>query len=369
MEEYKQVLEKVELALIKGEYNFCIEYLYPIIESYPPSSKEGVNLRTIIITALSGINKKEEAKIFCKELLKSHDYKARENAKYLMEIIDSPEIKKPENWNITFENNLTLNKKSINSLNLIKNKKNEKKFINTSNIPTGETRPFQKGFILFISLLLLLLIPLLSGCVKIENTLDLREIDSINNKIKIESKYIEKFPWQIKFEQKIQEIFPDAEISIGKLDSSFKYNNLDIETAKETLYKIQKTGGDLLGNPTDLKIKIIEKNFFFLTKYNYKIDLDLQPLRYFDDLELNFNIISPNKVFLQEVDNPKIEVSKNFIKWNLIPEEINSLEFSYLNWNKVLLGFLLISILISISYFIKIYRYKLGSNFPELPSE
>ena len=105
MEEYKQVLEKVELALIKGEYNFCIKYLYPIIKSYPPSSKEGVNLRTLIITALSGINKKEEAKIFCKELLKSHDPKVRENANYLMEVIDSPEIKKPENWNITFERN------------------------------------------------------------------------------------------------------------------------------------------------------------------------------------------------------------------------------------------------------------------------
>ena len=46
MDSYRQVVEKAELALIKGEYNFCIEYLYPIIESYPPSSKEGVNLRT-----------------------------------------------------------------------------------------------------------------------------------------------------------------------------------------------------------------------------------------------------------------------------------------------------------------------------------
>ena len=78
MDSYKQVIKKAELALIKGEYNFCIEYLNPIIESYSPSSKEGVNLRTIIITALSGINKKEEAKVFCKELLKSHDYKVRE---------------------------------------------------------------------------------------------------------------------------------------------------------------------------------------------------------------------------------------------------------------------------------------------------
>ena len=94
MKTYEQVIEIVELALTKGEYNFCIEFLSPIIDSYPLSSNEGVNLRTILITALCGINKKEDAKIMCKELLKSYDYKTRENAKYLMEIIDSPEIKK-----------------------------------------------------------------------------------------------------------------------------------------------------------------------------------------------------------------------------------------------------------------------------------
>jgi len=85
MKTYEQVLEKVELALAKGEYHYCIEFLLPIIESFPLSSKEGVNLRTILITALCGINKKEEAKRFCKELLKSYDNKTRENAKYLME--------------------------------------------------------------------------------------------------------------------------------------------------------------------------------------------------------------------------------------------------------------------------------------------
>ena len=64
MNTYEQVLETVELALAKGEYHYCIEFLLPIIESFPSSSKEGVNLRTILITALCGINKKEEAKRF-----------------------------------------------------------------------------------------------------------------------------------------------------------------------------------------------------------------------------------------------------------------------------------------------------------------
>ncbi len=71
MKTYEQVLETVEFALAKGEYHFCIEFLLPIIESFPLSSKEGVNLRTILITALCGINKKEEAKRFCKDFVKN----------------------------------------------------------------------------------------------------------------------------------------------------------------------------------------------------------------------------------------------------------------------------------------------------------
>jgi len=187
MKTYEQVLEKVELALAKGEYHYCIEFLLPIIESFPLSSKEGVNLRTILITALCGINKREEAKRFCKELLKSYDNKTRENAKYLMEVIDSPDIKKPENWNLKFESDPSLNKKSLNSLRKKREVLKKKKFINVTETPTGETKPFQKGFSLLIFLILLLLIPLLSGCVKIENTLDLSELDSITNNLVIES--------------------------------------------------------------------------------------------------------------------------------------------------------------------------------------
>ncbi len=368
MDSYNKVVEKSEFALIKGEYSLCIEYLYPIIESYPPSSKEGVNLRTIIITALSGINRKEEAKEFCKELLKSHDYKVRENAKYLMEVIDSPEIKKPANWNVTIESNPTLKKKSLATLKTSKENKKDKKFINISNIPTGETKPFQKGFIFIISLFLLLLIPLLSGCVKVEDTLDFSEIDSINNNFKIESKYIKKFPWQINFEQKIKDIFPDAEISEGEVDFSLKNKNLSMETVQKTLYKIQNLFGEVLEESTDLKINNVENNFFFFKKYNFRIDLDLKSLLNVDDLELTFNIINPKRVRILEKNNPTVEVSKNFIKWKLIPGKINSLEFSFWYWNKLLLGFLLILVILCFAYILRFYRYQIGSNFPELPS-
>ncbi len=341
MKTYEQVLEKVELALAKGEYHYCIEFLLPIIESFPLSSKEGVNLRTILITALCGINKREEAKRFCKELLKSYDNKTRENAKYLMEVIDSPDIKKPE----------------------------KKKFINVTETPTGETKPFQKGFSLIIFLILLLLIPLLSGCVKIEDTLDLSELDSITNNLVIESKYIKKFPWQLKFEEKMKDIFPDAEIEQDESTFSLKHKNLNLEDTKQVLKITQNTAGELAGESTNIEINTTQKNFIFFKKYFYRLDLDLNSIKGIDNLELIFKIIHPNKAILTDKNNSNLEITKNLIIWDLNQGQINSLEFSFWSLNKLLIGISIILIIIILAYLLRFYRFKLGSDLPQLPSK
>ncbi len=369
MKTYEQVLEIVELALSKGEYNFCIEFLSPIIESFPLTSKQGVNLRTILITAFCGVNKKEEAKKFCKELLKSYEYKTRENARYLMEIIDSPEINKPKNWNIDFEKNSSLEKKSLNSLKTQKSNFKNKRFININDAPTGETKPFQKGFALIILLILFLLTLLLSGCVRVENTLDISELDSINNYLKVESKYIQKFPWQYKFEERMKDILPDAEISMETTNFSLKNKNLNLESAKEILKKIQESASDLAGISTFFDINTDHKNFIFLEKYIYKIDFDLQMLADVEDLELYFKIINPNKAIFNNISNPKLKISKNLIVWNLIPGEKNTLEFSFWRWNKILIWTIIILLLMTMAYVLRSYRYKLGSDLPQLPSD
>ena len=369
MKTYEQVLETVELALAKGEYHYCIEFLLPIIESFPLSSKEGVNLRTILITALCGINKKEEAKRFCKELLKSYDNKTRENAKYLMEVIDSPDIKKPENWNVQLESDPSVNKKSFDSLRQKREVLKKKKFINVTEAPTGETKPFQKGFSLIIFLILLLLIPLLSGCVKVEDTLDLSELDSITNNLVIESKYIKKFPWQLKFEEKMKDIFPDAEIEQDESAFSLKHKNLNLEDTKQVLKITQNTAGELAGESTNIEINTTQKNFIFFKKYFYKLDLDLNSIKGIDNLELIFKIIHPNKAILTDKNNSNLEITKNLIIWDLNQGQINSLEFSFWSINKLLIGISIILIIIILAYLLRFYRFKLGTDLPQLPSK
>jgi len=311
----------------------------------------------------------QELKRFCKELLKSYDNKTRENAKYLMEVIDSPDIKKPENWNVQFESYSSLNKKSINSL----RKKNEvlkkKQFINITETPTGETKPFQKGFSMLIFLILLLLIPLLSGCVKVEDTLDLSELDSITNNLVIESKYINKFPWQLKFEENMKDIFPDAEIKQDESTFSLKHKNLNLEDTKQVLEITQNTAGELAGELTNIEINTTQKNFIFFKKYFYMIDLDLNSIKGIDNLELIFKIIHPNKAILTEKNNSNLEITKNLIIWDLNQGQINSLEFSFWSLNKLLIGISIILIIIIMAYLLRFYRFKLGSDLPQLPSK
>jgi len=286
-----------------------------------------------------------------------------------MEVIDSPDIKKPENWNVQFESDPSLNKKSLNSLRKKREVLEKKKFINVTETPTGETTPFQKGYSQINLLILLLLIPLLSGCVKVENSLDLSDLDSITNNLLIESKYIKKFPWQIKFEEKIKDIFPDAEIAQEESTFYLKNKNLNLDNTKQVLKIIQNTAGDLAGGSTNIEINTIQKNFIFFKKYFIRLDLDLNSIQSFDNLELIFKIIHPNKVTIAGKNNLNLEITKNLIIWNLNQGQINSLEFSFWSLNKLLIGISIILIIIILAYLLRFYRFKLGSDLPQLPSK
>tara|TARA_S200000501_G_scaffold172271_1_gene162315 strand:+ start:624 stop:839 length:216 start_codon:yes stop_codon:yes gene_type:complete len=65
---------------------------------------------------------------------------------------------------------------------------------------------------------------------------------------------------------------------------------------------------------------------------------------------------------------PTTEKSKNFTNWQLIPGELNRLEFPFWSWGLLSFGFLLILLLILLAYFVRFYRFQIVSNFPEFPS-
>ena len=367
MTEYEKVINKAELALNNGEYNNCINLLSPLLEKFTTSTREGVNIRMILITSLSGANRQEESIEICKELRKSKYSHVRDEAKALLQILNSPNLKIPDNWNVKFEsNNIDKDFKQTTLQN--KYPESSTKYINISDQPTGETKPFQKGFSILIVILFILIIFLLSGCVRIENNLDLREIDSINYDFRIDSKYLKKIPWQLKFEGEVKDITSIKDIFINDDIFQFHKSGLNITETENNINNILKiASANITTNLKEIEIDKFEKNYILGKRYFYKINLDLLELENFNDLEIFFNIINPSKAYIYN-KNINIDTNKNKIIWKILPGEINHIEFSFWNWNRSLIWTLIVLLLIIFAYYIRKKRYELGSNLPQLPS-
>ena len=97
--------------------------------------------------------------------------------------------------------------------------------------------------------------------------------------------------------------------------------------------------------------------------------MDLNSIKGIDNLEIIFKIIHPNKAILADKNNSNLEITKNQIIWNLNPGQINSLEFSFWSLNKLLIGIFIILIIMILANLLRFYRFKLGSDLPQLPSE
>ena len=368
MNDYKQVIKDAELALNKGEYNLCIEILYPYLDSFKVNTLEGINIRMLLITALSGVNRNEEAIDLCKPLTKSKYSHIRDEALSLMQILKSPNLDIPENWNINFESNLISQKSTNVPQKVLKSSPKEERYINIVDTPTGETKSFKKGFIIFTFSLLILLLTLLSGCVKIDNSLDLRDNDALNIDLRIESKYINKIPWQVKLEEKFKASFPKNQLRIDDKNLTLIKKNIKLTDTELFINNLLKIISNTINvNLKDVKIGYSKKNYLFLEKRHYKINFDLINLNKIDDLEININIINPsNTNILSKSD--QISTNKNIISWQLIPGRNNIIEFYYWSWNKFLLGTLIVILLVIIAYNIRKKRFEIGSNLPELPS-
>ena len=368
MNDYKQAANKAELALNDGKYECCIEIIKPIVDTFSVSTKEGVNLRMLLITAYSGLNKNDKAIKICKQLAKSNSSQVRENTKSLIQILNAPDLKTPDNWNIKFENDFENNNQNNDSSNIRKKFNQKETYIKISEEPTGGTIPFKKGFAIFTFAIFISLIILLSGCVKINNKLDLRNINSIDMNIEVKSKYIKKIPWQINFEKKIGENFNSTKIFSDTEEFLIKEKGLDLNEVINKLNTIIKIASETtLINFEDIKITHSEEDYFFAKKHFFSLLFNLESLVDIDNLDISMNIINSSKPIIIN-QNKNTKIIQNDINWQLTPGKKNEIKFTYWNWNKLFLSFTLSILIVVTAYLIRKSRYELGSNLPELPS-
>ncbi len=362
MSKTASAIKAVEAALEKGDYNFCIKLLDPLLFDHQAETEIGGQLRLLIVTAYMGKGDEKEAINICQTLMHNKKESVRQQAKQLLSILDAPQLPRPSNWSVEIPKiKIEPSLKSSFSKTI---KKKEK----INHPPTGPTKNLDFGFSIITLLIFLLLTFLLSGCVDISTKLSVKGPDQLKIALYIDSHSGEKISWQSEFEDNISKQDNILKLKSTQANQHYESPIIRFEEANQLLQQIasvaSKTSGFDISRPL---IITNNKNWIIGTKQNFKIYFDLREIPKIPGLKIDVKIHD-----IGNKNNLKSKPLEPIFKKGLtvIPLEIgkaNQLDISTWKWNQISVGIVLIIFLIFLSLYLQRLRLRMGFGFPELP--
>ena len=362
MSNIASAIKAAEAALDKGDYNFCIKTIEPLLIDFQAETATGGQLRLIIVTAYMGKSDEEKAINICQTLIHNKKESVRQQAKQLLSILDAPHLPRPSNWSvkipkIEIEPSLKSSFKKTN-----KNKER------VNHPPTGPTKSLDFGFSIVTLLIILLLTFLLSGCVDISTNFSVKGPDRLKISLDIDSNSGESIPWQMEFEENLSKKHSILKLQTHEEKQHFESPTIRFEEANKLLQQIasvaSKTSGFNINKP---EIITNNKNWIIGTSQNFKIYFDLREIPKIPGLKLHIRIygIGNKNNFNAKPLEPTLKKGLTFFPLEI--GKINQLEISNWKWNQITVGIILIIALTLLSVSLQRFRLKMGFGFPELP--
>ncbi len=356
-------LYSAEVALERGDYGQCLEYLEPLEQKYPLTTYKGAKIRMLMVTAFMGKGDEGKAISTCRLITRCKDPDLRQRSKQLLSVLEAPSLTRPKDWSIRLPK-IDLNP-STGGTSKNTNKKKRKQ-PSPPLPPTGPTKAFSIGFSSLAGVILIILTILLSGCVRIRTELHLPSPDRIQLDWSIESKTDQLLPWQIQFEHSLKEIIP--EINFQTTSDGKQFIKAPLMNSKEANLVLQKTistateaAGIEIPSP---QISLKEKNWLIGVHQDLMLVVDLRELPKIPGLSLSV-LINPSANKDNLNSKPNSIKSKN--EWVLKQQQVNQMELHTWKWNHLGIGTLLIIGLMILSMILQSLRLSMGFGFPELP--
>ena len=362
MSKSASAIKAAEAALEKGDYNFCLKIIDPLLLSFPAETTTGAQLRLLKVTAHMGRGDEQAAINICQLLTTNKEPSIRDQAKQLISILDAPCLPRPSNWSVEIPK-IEMEPSANSSFKKAKKKKKKPNFP-----PTGPTKNPDLGFSIITLLIIGLITFLLSGCVDISTKLSVNGTDRLKLSLDINSNSGKSIPWQIEFANSLSK--ENSILRIQQIEDTqhFESPTIRFEEANELIKIItsaaSKVSGFTIKNP---EIIVNNKNWVIATRQHFNFIYDLTELPNIPGLKLN--------LILNEVQNKndfktkplKPIFKEGLVKFPLKIGQINQLEVSYWKWNKISVGIIFIISITLLSIFLQSLRLRMGFGFPELP--
>ena len=360
-------LKLVQDALARGDYNQSLESLEVLAKDFPLSSKEGAEIRILMVTALTGQGEEaqaEKAVNICQELLTHQESTIRLEAKQLLSILKAPSLNRPRDWSLTIP---TISKNSFLEKQKIYSKQKTKEKV--AHPATGPTKNLNKGFtILTISILIALTI-LLSGCVKVTTQLQITGPNRINLEWLLESKSNQLLPWQIEFANSFKNLEPKITTQTSEEGKQvINYSTVSSEKANELIktafYSASKSSNLAIESP---ELVLTEKNWLVGIDQILKVTINLKGLPTIPGLDLSI-LVNPKSKKIDFKSYPAKAIQDgSILTWEIQQNSINTLTVHTWQWSRLGLGALGTMLIMTFSLLLQNIRLKIGLGFPELP--
>ena len=343
-------LSTAEAALERGDYGQCLELLTPLADARPLPDPEGSRIRLLMVTALMGQGREQDAVAACRLLSRAGDPDLRQQARQLLAILEAPSLERPERWSMRLPE-LKLNATGAAAPTAVRRRRSRKP-PPPPPPPTGPTRAPALGFALVVAAVLLGLTVLLSGCVRIEADLSTPAPDRLQLSWQMQSNTDQLLPWQKRFETSLKQRHPEVSIQHRRHgEQRFATGPIASAAMEDLLHHVLQIAGDAAGiDLPPAHIQLQERNWLVGVDQRLSLRLDLGDVPEIPgfDLKLGLNQVSPTQ--------------------SLKPGEQTELHVHSWRWSPLGIGSLAIALLLLLTLLLQGIRRRLGFGFPELPS-
>ena len=170
-------LAAAEAAISRGDYGQCLALLEPLAKSHPLTDAEGAKIRMLMVTAWMGQGNEQKALATCRILTRCKDPELRQNAMQLLIVLEAPSLQRPANWSIHLPN---LAMSATTTASRPSSARKQSLVQPPPPPPTGPTRAPNLGFSILVLVVLSWLTILLSGYMRITNTMSSPGPERIN---------------------------------------------------------------------------------------------------------------------------------------------------------------------------------------------
>jgi hypothetical protein len=360
------------VAIERGEYGRCLRLLEPLAGAHPVRSGLGGELRLLMVTALMGQGNNAAAIACCRSLQGCLDLDIRSQAKDLLLILEAPPLQRPANWSLTLPLLGGAAALEVPAKAPAVQRRRTPSPAPPPPPPVGPTRA-PLGFALVVLTVLLLLMSLLSGCLRVDTDLRFGPPGRLQLRQTLTSDTGRLLPWQRQFIEDLKAgplewgtgLVIEAQHGVVSLTSG----SIAAPQIKRLLAVSSSTAAQLGGlalPPPALDLR--ERNWLFGSHQAFSLEVDLREAGGLPGLDLSVGLAPLGRGAVRSAQPRSAQPDQDGVRWPLEIGALNRLELVCWRWNRLGLGGIGIVLLLALALGLQRLRWRAGFGWPELPA-